>query len=100
MEGKWDEAEEYFTKTVVLDSTYTEAYYNRGKIYSERGMFTEAIIDFTSAIRYKPDHSAAFNNRGISKNLMTESKEGCIDIKRAMELGSKRAYKTYINWCE
>lgn len=100
MESVWEEAEEYFTKTIQLDSTYSEAYYNRGKIYAEKNMQTEAIIDFTSAIRYRADHAAAYNNRGISKNIMTETLEGCPDIKRAMELGSKRAYKTYVNWCE
>lgn len=100
IQNNWQEAEKFFSKTIQLDPTYVEAYYNRGKTYAEQEMFTEAIVDFTSAIRYKPDHSAAYDNRGVAKNIMTESKEGCIDIKRAMELGSKRAKRTYLNWCE
>jgi tetratricopeptide (TPR) repeat protein len=100
LENDWNEAVNYFSKTIQLDPLYVDAYYNRGKVYAEQGMFTEAIIDFTSAVRYKPDHSAAYHNRGIAKNIMTDSKDGCLDIRKAMELGSKRAYRTYTSWCE
>lgn len=100
IKSEFNEALEYFSEAIKLDSNYVEAYYNRGKIMAEQEKFTEAIIDFTAAINLHPEHSAAYNNRGVAKNIMTDSREGCYDIKRSMELGSKRAYKTYVNWCE
>jgi tetratricopeptide (TPR) repeat protein len=100
MQNKLPEAVDYFTKTIKLNDKYTDAYYNRGKAYADLSKFEEAIQDFTTVIQLKPDYAAAYNNRGVAKNIFLEDKSGCEDIKKAMELGSVRAKKTYENWCE
>ena len=70
------------------------------KINADLNKLGEAIHDFTKAIEINSDYSQAYNNRGVAKNILTGSKEGCADMKKAMELGSERAKLTYENWCE
>jgi tetratricopeptide (TPR) repeat protein len=100
MNNKFEDAKEFFSRAIELNPDYAEAYYNRGKINADLNILDAAILDFTKAIEIKPDYSQAYNNRGVAKNILTDSKEGCEDMKKAMELGSERAKLTYENWCE
>lgn len=54
-----------YTKTIKLNSDYTDAYYNRGIIYEEQGRYDEALSDYNKAIKLNPSYiSDVYNNRG------------------------------------
>ncbi len=68
----------FYSKTIEIDPFYTGAYYNRALIYSELGsssavkslqflfslIFTQALTDYTAAVKLNPFHVMAHNNRG------------------------------------
>lgn len=54
-----------YTKTIKLNSDYTDAYYNRGIIYEEQGKYDKALNDYSKAIKLNPSYLAdVYNNRG------------------------------------
>ncbi|MDD3629717.1 MAG: tetratricopeptide repeat protein [Bacteroidales bacterium] len=48
-ERQYDEAIEYYTKAIEIDSTYAQAYTSRGKIYRMYNKRDEWCADFTKA---------------------------------------------------
>ncbi len=46
-----------FSKAIELNQYFTEAYFNRGKVYQELGMKTEAIADFEKFISLSNDQA-------------------------------------------
>jgi lipoprotein NlpI len=43
-----------------------KAFFNRGRAYSDKGLYDLALSDFDRAIRLDPDFADAFNGRGIA----------------------------------
>ena len=72
--------------TTNLDSL-TKSYDKRGVTYANLGKYNLAIDDFNKAISLKPDYADAYNNRGIVYFLQDDKKQGCLDAKKACELG-------------
>ena len=54
----------HYTKAIELKSGFSEAYYNRGNAYRERGDFENAIEDYNTAIKLKSDYAEAHYKRG------------------------------------
>jgi len=66
-EGNYDEAEDWFTTALDLDSASDSSalsYYNRGVARKSNGKVVDAISDFTEAVRRKPNLGMAYNNIG------------------------------------
>jgi tetratricopeptide (TPR) repeat protein len=66
-EGNFDEAEDWFTTALDLDSEPNSSalsHYNRGIARKGGGKLADAIADFTEAARLKPDLGMAYNNIG------------------------------------
>jgi TolB-like protein/DNA-binding winged helix-turn-helix (wHTH) protein/tetratricopeptide (TPR) repeat protein len=57
-ERKYDEAYQQLTKTLALDSGFSEAYLCRGKVLLQQGRYTEAIADLEAAYRINPANPA------------------------------------------
>jgi tetratricopeptide (TPR) repeat protein len=49
--------------------------------------YEKAIKDFTEAIRLKPDYAAAYGNRGAIYFTQGDSNLGCLNVKKACDLG-------------
>jgi tetratricopeptide (TPR) repeat protein len=59
----FDQAIKDFTAAIVLNPMFSDAYLNRGRAYSEKGMPDEAMTDFNQAIKADSDHSFSFIDR-------------------------------------
>ena len=46
-----------YTKVIQLEPNFTNAYYNRGVAYSNKGELDLAIQDYTKAIELVPDYA-------------------------------------------
>ena len=67
--------------------------YNKGCIHSFRGNHTEAIADFSEAIRLDPLFAEAFYNRAVARLLSGgENTEILNDLSQAGQLGLHAAY--------
>jgi tetratricopeptide (TPR) repeat protein len=52
-------AADYFSKAIHADSTYALAYFGRGNCYEQLKEYNKAMADFSAAMRYNPNLSAA-----------------------------------------
>jgi tetratricopeptide (TPR) repeat protein len=59
----FDQAIKDFTAAVVLNPMFSDAYLNRGRAYSEKGLPEEAMNDFNQAIKADSDHAFGFVDR-------------------------------------
>ena len=64
--ARYDRAIVDFTRAIDLNSDDANAYFNRGRVYREKGDDDRAITDFSKAIGLKPDDTETYNNRGVS----------------------------------
>lgn len=63
------------------------AFYNRGRAYSRKGQFDRAIQDYDQAIKLKPDHASAFNNRCWERAIEGQQLEAALaDCNEALRL--------------
>lgn len=57
---------EFYQEALDLDSTYSDAWYNKALAHLQLNQLDEAILDFSEAINYKIDYSEAYFQRGLT----------------------------------
>ena len=92
-----------YTKAIEVHPDY-KAFENRGhsKGYLQPPDFKGAIPDFTRAIELSPNASEArysYYFRGYAKIMLKQRDSGCLDLKKAAELGDEQAYKKIKEYC-
>ncbi|GHT20784.1 hypothetical protein AGMMS4957_08600 [Bacteroidia bacterium] len=78
-----------------LAPDYADVYNNRGKIYEHLGKLTEAIEDYSQAIRKNPKHDEAYFNRGKVKYSSKDYIGAVQDYAKAIEINSNVAEEAY-----
>lgn len=63
-EGDLDSAIQDYTSFIEIDSSFVDAYNNRGSAYRKRGNYSMAIKDYSKAIQIDSKFVLAYNNRG------------------------------------
>ena len=76
-----------YTQAIVIDPKNSDAFYNRGIVYSKRDQHQDAIRDFSKAISINPEDADSYMNRGIEKVIIGKKDDGCADIIEAANLG-------------
>lgn len=74
------------TKVIELDDSDGMTFYNRGSIYSNRGMYEKALQDLNKTIELIPDFASAYNNRGLVHEKLEHYEEAITDFDKAIEL--------------
>ncbi|MBN1572977.1 MAG: tetratricopeptide repeat protein [Deltaproteobacteria bacterium] len=64
-EGNYSAAAEEFKMAVTLDPTFSDGYYNLGKVYSQLGNYPEAEANYQKAIELSPDDARYHYNLAI-----------------------------------
>lgn len=72
----------------------------RAKIYKKMKIFRSAIHDYNISIDFLSDNANLYFERGLCKFGVKSMKKGCIDIKRAYDMGVLEAGKVYLSKCE
>lgn len=85
-DSKLIEAIAAYTKAIVLDPKYADAYNNRGICYKFQADYEKAIADYTKAIELKPNDAAAYVNRGVAYRHVGEPDKAIIDLDKALQL--------------
>jgi tetratricopeptide (TPR) repeat protein len=85
--GQYQQAIDNFNKTIKLNINSDEAYNFRGVAYGKLGQYQQAIDNFNEAIKLKPGSADAYNNRGYAYLLQRNKELGCLDARKACELG-------------
>jgi tetratricopeptide (TPR) repeat protein len=81
-----------FTKAIMLDSNYADAYSNRAYLFMEVGNFEMALIDFNKAIELEPSNSSFYADRAIYYLQTKNGNKALPDINNAILLDSTNAY--------
>lgn len=74
-------------------------YINRGVCYAQMGMYPDAINNYNNALKKDSLLPEAYYNRGIARGRFRYTKNACIDIQRAYQLGLTQAKKLFDKKC-
>lgn len=75
------------------------SYLNRGVIYLNTKQYQQAIEDFTTTLKYRPQFNYAYFNRGICQVLSGNQAAGCKDLEAARQLGFPQADQAIKQYC-
>jgi protein O-mannosyl-transferase len=86
-----DKALADFTKAISIDSTYYQAWGNRGVLYynypgNDTAKYTKAIHDFTVALRYKPDDDGSLIGRANTLSTVKRFAEALPDYNKYLPI--------------
>jgi tetratricopeptide (TPR) repeat protein len=88
-----------YSDAIAADPGFAMAYYNRGDAKRHQGDYAGAVRDFSLSLRLKPRYAEAWGNRGLAKTKLGNNQEGCQDLRRGAELGSKISESLYRQIC-
>lgn len=82
-------AVEQYTRAIMLDPTYTQAYYSRGVLYwREIGNHYRAIQDLTRVLELSPSWTEAYFNRGLAHKMRREFDKAIVDFEQYLAEGA------------
>jgi tetratricopeptide (TPR) repeat protein len=82
---------EYLNEAIRRQPDFTDAFFIRGNVYAQRGMYQKAINDYNEVIRLNPDNARVYGNRGTVYLMMGDKTSGCADTQKACERGNCHA---------
>lgn len=88
-----------FTSAITINENYVEAYFNRGRAKQYLQAYEDAINDCTKIIQINPKSIDAFYMRGLLRIEFGDTKNGCLDLSKAGELGDLKAYEAIKEKC-
>ena len=81
-------------------STVVQAFIVRGKTKNQINDKKGAISDFSYAIQLDPNSSEAYYLRGLTKIALGQKNAGCLDLRKAGDLGYEKAFKAIAKSCQ
>lgn len=84
---------------IKLNPKFADAYFQLGVWKYEQGDNKKALDAFNTLIEIENDHSDAYLFRGYTQLELNNTKDACIDWKKADTLGDKEAHKDLIKYC-
>ncbi len=88
-----------YSSAIAINENYIEAYFNRGKAKHFLQAYEDAINDCTKIIQLHPKNVDAYYMRGILRLDFGDTKNGCLDLSKAGELGDLKAYEMIKEKC-
>lgn len=88
-----------FTNAIAINENFVEAYFNRGKAKQYLQAYQDAINDCTKIIQINPKNASAYSMRGILRIEFGDTKNGCLDLSKAGELGDLNSYELIKEHC-
>ena len=72
---------------------------NRANLNLLMGNHTQAIVDYTTAIKLDSNYSEAYYNRALAYFQLYDKVSACEDLEKSIELGNEKAQKIKIYFC-
>lgn len=88
-----------FTSAITINENYVEAYFNRGRAKQYLQAYEDAINDCSKIIQINPKSIDAYYMRGLLRIEFGDTKNGCLDLSKAGELGDTKAYEAIKEKC-
>jgi tetratricopeptide (TPR) repeat protein len=90
---------EDFDKAIEINPDYLDAYYNRSLARFMLEDYKGVIEDIDRMIDSKPKFADAYYLRGLAKVGSGQNDSGCMDLKKAAELGLLKALADIRTYC-
>lgn len=90
----------YFNRSIKLDSTFADAYFNRGIAYGMMKEYRKAIRDLNTCIKLGNTSPDVYFARGVNKISLFNYAAGCDDLAKAEELGYEKASNMRKQYCK
>ena len=81
-----DSAIFFISQAIEIDTEYIYAYQNRAELYSQKGMYEEAIADLDWVVKAEPDVPAHLYNRALFKRNLEKYSEALEDYSAFIEM--------------
>ncbi|MDD4149111.1 MAG: tetratricopeptide repeat protein [Bacteroidales bacterium] len=83
----FDKAIDEYDYVISADSSYYQAYFNKGYVYINGiGNYESAVENFTAAIKIDSNATKAWYNRGVAYEMMGKLKLAELDYRKALEI--------------
>ena len=83
---KFEEAINYYKKSIKINPDYAEGYNNLGSAYYKLKKFNESISSYSKAIKIKPNFSKALNNLGVTFKEIGKLDESVESYQKAIKI--------------
>ena len=90
---------EDFDKAIEINPDYLDAYYNRSLARFMLEDYKGVIEDIDKMIDSKPKFADAYYLRGLAEIGLGQNDDGCMDLKKAAELGLLKALADVRTYC-
>lgn len=97
---KYDSAMYFISKAIALDTTMSNAYYDRGLLRLSRQDLLGAIDDFSKCLSMDIGHGQAYNNRGYVYIMLDMKTKGCKDFRVGRDLGIQQSVGNIEIYCK
>jgi tetratricopeptide (TPR) repeat protein len=88
-----------FSSCITMNDNYIETYFNRGKAKQFLQAYQDAINDCSKIIEINPKNVDAYFMRGLLRLEFGDTKNGCLDLSKAGEMGDLKAYEMIKEKC-
>lgn len=94
--ANYDEAMNDFNRALVIDSTYAEAFYQRGNLHFRDQVFEKAIEDYRQCINASPEHTGCLLRLGEMQVHLRNYKEAIETINGALRVDDQLPQAYYL----
>ena len=88
---KYEEAREFFTQAIDMNTNMARAYGMRAATYNRTGLYKKALADLNDAIEIQPAVGKLYFGRWYAHKKLRMKKEARADLKKSAELGFWKA---------
>ncbi len=89
----------YRLKEIESNNTKADAFLKTGNNLVQMKKYEEAISAYTKAVEININFPSAYYNRGLVEAFLGLKEKGCVDLRKAAELGEKEAIKKIEKYC-
>ena len=82
-----------FSRAIEIAPDYSLAYYNRARIYYQRGDLDNSLAEYSKAIELDPNNPYWTYERGFLYLQLGDQEMAIIDLEKSLELGLPLDYR-------
>lgn len=90
---KWDQAIDFFSRSINDNPSFFVAYHNRAIAYSKKGEYDQSIKDLQKAVQLNPDYPDAYGLMGLLYEIKKDYASALNSYKEAFSREKRPAAK-------
>jgi tetratricopeptide (TPR) repeat protein len=95
----YDKAGVYFQNAIDANHHNAKAYYLKGRVSHQRGLFSDALKNYNRALVIDDQLGEAYLYRGLVRIQLKTGHDPCLDFRKAQSLEVKDAMDAMARYC-